>query len=936
MFREIRERVSLPEAIERYTDKKLEACGTDTYELADKECPFCEHSDCFKVKHNSEESFFKCFSCGEFGSDATSFYSILKKLPAGAAAKQIIKDFNIPIEQNVSRPQQIFNQAAEYFYQCMLESKDEIVKDGVQYTPLEYQVKYRKHSKEALKKHMVGWNGGELLRYLASFDFTEEEVAAAGLAMKNAKTGKIFAYLKKGCFVYPHFCKGSVSHFTQKDPTGETPPYQIKNEFRLNNHMFYGQDSVEKNKRIAIVEGENDLISLSEYADGAFGIIASIGTPSGAQKKWIEMHCAEKEVITIFDRDEAGEKYRNMFWKLTLPKLTQFVVPEPFKDIDELLKQKEDGNLDELIECQDPAKQPIDGAEVVEGNSIFEIDGYYGKIKINATSGERSVVKVSNFTIRLRNIFIMGDNERSREIIVRRQDGVSSKPLIVTSEMKVSMRSFKEAIANAIDASFYGSENDLAEMWDFVYAKGGEREVWIPKEVGHINSIGGWLFGDCFITPNGSIIEPDDEGVMWINGNSSGIKPASINVKNKSKAIPADIPRIRSCLTKKQQDDLEADFVRQFIKNIGDVGAALTMLSWTYANAYSDIVFDRYGFFPFLFLWGRHSKGKTTITKWLLGIYGMDGVGTHSVPQMKTGVGFGRTLSYFSSLPLMLDEVRADKECKDFYGHFRAWYNRQGRSMGTKEADSILTQEVKANVIFCGQDVFTDTATRSRCVEVHVPTHGRELHDSYRWVEQNFDDLKCIGLKWVLETTTLDREAFYKSLTAREQRIMEEAKCDNRSAKHWSLVSYFAEKLLAAAKVEFDMHDYIVKACQRGFEEQKVDDLVLRFFTTIEGMQVAEHSEISGSHIKVHKGMLYMWIPELIRLLRRGGGMGEGERFSKNAIAAALRDETYFAGEERIPMGSANVRQRCYAFRLDLEDTPECVQNIAQVAENQY
>lgn len=935
MFREIREKVHLLDAVKFYTKQDVTLCGTDTYQLDDTSCPFCGHHDCFKVRSSADTCNFKCFSCDEWGTDAVGFLSVLRKMDAYTAGRKVAADFKVPLENTLSTPQKIFELAASYFHGALYSCKEEILAGGVQYSPLSYQLEKRKHKDETLRREMVGYNDGNLIRYLSAFDFTEEEIEESGLVIKDKKNGRYRAFLKKGCFVYPHFVKGQVSHFTQKDPLGETPPYQIRNENRLNGHMFYGQDSVFRFNKVIVVEGENDRLSLLDYSSEGFGVIATIGTPSGAQKKWIEVHCSDKEVITIFDRDDAGDKYRNMFWKIGLPSLVQYVTPEAHKDIDELLKSSLTASMEDLVNVIHPDKAPVDGAEVMDGHQIFELDGCYCRLKINATTGERHVIRITNFIIQLRNVFVKGDGERSREIVVIRNDGARSSPMLVTSEVKVSMHSFKEAMADAVDASFYGKDNDLLEMWDYIYAKGTDRIVKLPKEVGRLEDTGGWLFGDCYITPSGSVVTPDSEGVMWVGGNTLGVKPASINVRNRANAVSSDVPKALVSMSEVERKEFRAEFFRNFLTNIGSAGPALTMLAWANANAYSDFLFARAGFFPFLFIWGRHGKGKTSITRWLLELYGMDQIGSSTIPQLVSGVGFTRQLSYFSSLPLLLDEVRADKETHEFYGYFRAWYNRQGRSMGAaKDTRSIVTQEVRANVMFCGQDVFTDPATRSRCLEVQMPTHGRELEKTYLWIEEHSDSLRSVGFQWILESTQCNISEMYKELALLEKDIITNARCDSRAARHWAIVAYFSRGMQAEMGLDFDMMAYIYRACSSGFEEQKTDDLVIRFFTAVEGMQCMEHTEIDGKHIRVEGNVMYVWTMEIIRLVRARGGPSEGERFSKNAICAAIHDEDCFIADERKQMGADGIRRRCHAF--DILKAPEVLQNIAAYAKKTY
>lgn len=927
MFKEVRMAVPLTTAIEKYLSKELVDAGTDTLQLEDKECPFCGHKDCFKVRVAESATNFKCFSCGEWGSDSIAFYSLLFKVDPYIAARKLASDFDVHIEVNMTTPQKIFELSANYFHNCLLDSKHEILVDGVQYTPMEYQLQKRRHTRDCLSKEMIGWNDGGLIKFLMTFDYTEQEIVDAGLISENKKTGKYTPFLKKGCFIYPHFVKGLVSHFTQKDPLGETPPYQIRNENRLNSHMFYGQDSAtNKYKTLVIVEGENDRLSVLEHTKGEVGVLATIGGPSGAQRKWIETNCAEADVITIFDRDDAGDKYRNACWKLEVRSLRQMVVPEPFKDVDEMLKDSSGLDMNSLVLVRDPATVPIEGADVIDGHDVFELNGCYCKTRVSA-SGERKVLRITNFLIKLRNVFIRGD-ERSRDIVIIRCDGVKSNPIMVTSDVKVSVHAFKELVANAVDASFYGTETDLLQMWDFVYAKGSDRIVKIPDEVGRRAETGGWLFRDTYVDGSGREVLPDKEGIMWVNGNSVGIKPASINVRGDH-----DLPTLQTPpMSSVEANTFYAQFCTQFIQNIGDVGAALTMLAWAKSSAFSDYVFNKYGFFPFLFIWGRHGKGKTSVTKWLLELYGMEQIGSSTVPQLVSGVGFTRRLGFYSSLPLLLDEVRADKDTREFYGHFRAWYNRQGRSMGSaKDTKSIVTQDVKANIIFCGQDVFTDPATRSRCVEVQMPTHGRELDSTYKWIESNSEYLRSIGHRWINASTRCDTIEFYNQLQALERQIMQRASCDSRSAKHWAIITFFGISILEEINVQFDMLTYACSLCTSSHEEQKSDDLVLRFLTVIEGLQALENSDINNQHISINMQdhTVFLWIDELIRIAKSRGGPNEGERFSSRAIKAALRDEECFIKEDREYIGPQRTRRRGMFFSTEPGRAPDVLVNIA-------
>ena len=101
--------------------------------------------------------------------------------------------------------------------------------------------------------------------------------------------------------------------------------------------MVYNQDSIFNHNRVIIVEGENDLISVWE-SGWKEGLIGTIGQLSAKQVEWMKESLVGKEVITIFDPDDAGDKYRSKVAKISssFEGLSQVKLVE--KDIDEYLR----------------------------------------------------------------------------------------------------------------------------------------------------------------------------------------------------------------------------------------------------------------------------------------------------------------------------------------------------------------------------------------------------------------------------------------------------------------------------------------------------------------------------------------------------------------------------------------------------------------------
>jgi hypothetical protein len=271
--------------------------------------------------------------------------------------------------------------------------------------------------------------------------------------------------------------------------------------------------------------------------------------------------------------------------------------------------------------------------------------------------------------MKLNNIFVR-DGQRQREMIVTKDNGFISDPIIIPSEAKVSAKLFRTLIANAADGSYYGREDDLILLWEYVYATTEERTVYIPEVVGRIESFKGWLFKDFFISDLGVKYEADETGVIWIQGQKYGLKPVTIDASTAHDVdgdyASRDVLSLYDKLSTEESEEFLGDFIRQLSLNLNRsgelLGEALTCVGFCWASVYSNALFSRIGEgFPFLMLWGDRGRGKSTIIGWLISLFGAPEQRMTTVPMMNSGVGWGRKMAYFSSIPTCIDELRGDK-----------------------------------------------------------------------------------------------------------------------------------------------------------------------------------------------------------------------------------------------------------------------------------
>ncbi|MFM4993924.1 phage/plasmid primase, P4 family [Aeromonas veronii] len=343
-FAAIKEQFPIMDVASALTGQDVKKVGSNTYRLDDASCPLCGHNDCFTLYPDDDR--FKCFSCDEHGDVLDLVVKCDKaRSPADAARLLLLGELAVTptvrkvvkLEQPVytappARLQELFKLAANH-YQARLD--------------LDELMELRGHSEEVLVGLDIGFSGG-LNKALKDAGFSQEERLASGLVKpRNDAPDLLRDFFPSGVYVFPHFDRnGQVSRFTFKDPNKQYQ-FQLPSQHWLNGVQFYGEESLNAPGPVALVEGENDRLSLVD-AGWPGPVLATIGTLSQTQLVWLGRELTDRDVVTFFDTDEAGNKYRSKVAQLGL-KLTQVKLPDSVKDIDEYLHGDNPLPLTELV-----------------------------------------------------------------------------------------------------------------------------------------------------------------------------------------------------------------------------------------------------------------------------------------------------------------------------------------------------------------------------------------------------------------------------------------------------------------------------------------------------------------------------------------------------------------------------------------------------------
>lgn len=928
IFQKIKTELDFLEVAEFYCGP-LKSCGEDTYTTEEDECPIHGGHGCFRIKVDGEDSILNCFgNCDIDGwpMDIISFVQVKEGLETiGEAAYKIAKDFDLkmPVENPVSR---IYREASKY-YSDLFWLGTKPFKGLGKRTPLEYQLNVRHHKEESLKIVNIGWSDGCLIDHLED-EFSREELLSSGL-FKEYKD-ELVDWIPAECFIYPHVWEGRVSRFTFKHhpSRGKRLDFQVRKQFWMNDIQFF---KVGQGFPTAVVEGENDLIALLDEGWDTT-IICTNGSISKHQLDWIMDNPGEYH--TFFDGDPAGDGYTGKMWTAyhagRIPELHQWALPED-TDIDSYLHEY---SLSDLAEKEAPDRDEVIKIVDKERNSVIEEGGCY-KISVLSKDGETERrVPITDFTVKLLYVKVQGD-ERSRVIRIIRNDGRKSKPVVVNSEAKVSLRHWKILVANAVDASFTGSELDLSDMWSYVYSHQREAVVDVPPHVGDLEDEG-WLFGNQYIGPEKDV-KGDDDNIMWFDERKTkGVAPKSLMATLASTNKAMDIPHVWA------GEDTEK-FIGDIAANLNDIlkdpGLVLAILGWMRSCAYSMPLFyeAKLKFFPFLLLWGRHGRGKSTLANWMLSFYDMADKGTTTVGQLRSGVGIERKLAYYRGLPYCIDELRADRQAAEYSRTWRGWYNRSSRVKGTRKSEDVIQVPLNACLFFSGQDTFTDPAMRSRCIPCKFPSNAGDVH-AYNWMEDECEFFPTVGYHWIREAMESNIHEVKEGIDKFRDGLKELAPggIPSRSIYNYAMVGYFAQDIAAENFPDFDFYDWLVGAMSEEQVEAIENDMVSRFWDDVAGLQIGDRPPLNGNHLMVKNNQLFVWYAEVFKVVANSNRGEARESFSKGAVRDALVEEHYFSGQSTIRLGATNTARRCLVFNLDGDNIPQEIKSVAETSSNSF
>ena len=344
---EIKSKIDIVDLIREYIEVK--AVGANFQAL----CPFHrEKTPSFVI--SPEKQIWHCFGCGK-GGDVFSFVMEMDKLDFKEALEILAQRAGVTLSASSSRRHSkkqrlvsLLNTATDY-YARQLNQKSEGQKAR------DYLLK-RGLNRESINLWSIGYSPDswdDLIKYLKSLSYTDEEIFQAGLSVKKEERNSYYNRFR-GRIMFPiKDQNGQVLGFSariapdleEKNQMGKyinSPQTEIYDKSRVLFGLDQAKNPIKEQGYSIFVEGQMDVIICHQF--GYKNVVASSGTALSSHQLTSIKKFSDK-IAFAFDMDKAGQLAADRgieeAMKLDM-RIKVIVLPSDFEDpADCLLKNPE-------------------------------------------------------------------------------------------------------------------------------------------------------------------------------------------------------------------------------------------------------------------------------------------------------------------------------------------------------------------------------------------------------------------------------------------------------------------------------------------------------------------------------------------------------------------------------------------------------------------
>jgi len=483
---------------------------------------------------------------------------------------------------------------------------------------------------------------------------------------------------------------------------------------------------------------------------------------------------------------------------------------------------------------------------------------------------------ISNFTLK-----IIATHQTSegmiREVQFTNEYGEFSSCFAINPEDMGGAEGFTTFCYSHGNFIWRGTKEDLANIWEGLFLEDDGRHIIEPDHIGWVEEEKMWVFGNIAIDKEGKELRPDKNHIFWLE--KKGIKPIPLGVTSGKNQISEGIPYVSTVPCNIEEIKVKLS------DTIGKIEATKIM-GWASAIPFVEDIYDTYGCFPFLFITGRTGSGKSTIAEWITHFFGIEDAG--KTLSQTTVVAIQRSLGYYSSLPVFLDEFRNTSDIVYKTGFLRNVYNRQSSGKGIKSNFGIREAKVRGTLIIAGEETPNDNAILNRSILIEIIKKNR-ITNHYDWFQRNKSKFSWHIVN-IIKNKKQHKEIFMRILNEARDYLTISAGVDDRTAINHAVIC--AGHAITFGEKDIEFAEMIATEARQTNTQYQQDNLISVFINDLQAL--AHRGEISGKYWSIEEGKIYLYFEALYNIWAADYRKRGNDPFKSSSLRGYFKEEPGF------------------------------------------
>jgi len=321
---------------------------------------------------------------------------------------------------------------------------------------------------------------------------------------------------------------------------------------------------------------------------------------------------------------------------------------------------------------------------------------------------------------------------------------------------------------------------------------------------------------------------------------------------------------------------------------------AWKLIGFTVASLFSRPIIQEFGFFPLLFLYGKHETGKSAMAEWCKAMFGAHRIENFNINS--TQKAFQRACAKYCGIPIFLNEYRSNEPNNTL---LCSLYDREGYGRAKKDNTLDIDQmEVNATLgVISTQNIIGTKAEDviSRVVQIDT-NESKYNEESFLFLQENMEQFSYF-VSYCLEQ--INPTVLLESIRVEIKAIRQEMKgYKDRIVKNHAIISSAYNILVEAVQRSFGQtclknvdSILIIDGIYKQQDSTKASDLGMTFLTTLTAM--VRNKRIESDIAKIdqteEEEILVFSLRDSLPFVRAQGKLSEVGISDEKTIGSSLK-----------------------------------------------